>query len=97
MGQQLFAFWCYDRFPYVLGAPFTSMDSKGYVRAEGHDGRRFLPFKILPVREGRALLASLKALGREHDEALEKIHQQYIVKRNALIRIPPRGERAEGK
>lgn len=65
----LFAFWRYDQYPYVLGAPVTKMDDEGRVYAPSYQGW-FTPIKIVPLKKGKELLDALK----NHDHGLE--HQR---------------------
>jgi hypothetical protein len=55
----LFAFWRYDLYPYVLGAPITAMDNDGKVYVPSYQGW-VVPFKLMPLKKGRDLLDALK-------------------------------------
>ena len=55
----LFAFWRYDQYPYVLGAPVTKMDDEGRVYVPDYQGW-FTPIKILPLQKGKKLLDALQ-------------------------------------
>lgn len=53
MNKELFAFWRYDLFPYVLGGKIVDVSPKGLVAIEGYGyGSWFRTFKIVPFEEG---------------------------------------------
>lgn len=55
----LFAFWRYDQYPYVLGAPVTKMDDEGRVYTPAYQGW-VTPIKLVPLKKGKALLDALQ-------------------------------------
>lgn len=82
----LFAFWTYDSFPYVLGAPIDEMDEEGRVQAPIFGkGYWFRPIKIVPVAEGEKLLAKLELLTEEEREARNNLRQEFLSKVNTLV------------
>jgi hypothetical protein len=64
----LFAFWRYDLYPYVLGAPITRMDDNGNAFAPSYQAW-FHPIKIMPLEAGKALGARLEQMRAEHRAA----------------------------
>jgi hypothetical protein len=67
MNQELFAFWRYDTFPYVLGGTVTKMLPSGRVETvEYGPGHSFMPIKILPRADGAALWQKLENLRSEY-------------------------------
>lgn len=73
---KLYAFWRYDRFPFVLGGEVLGIDDEGFVHVRGYDGMRFRPLKIVTAAAGERINESLESLRaaeakarREHDTA----------------------------
>ena len=58
----VFAFWRYDRYPYVLGAEIEAIDGHGNVRPVDYGGHWFRAFKLLSVQAGKKLQARLQKL-----------------------------------
>lgn len=89
--DQLFAFWRYDLFPYVLGGRITKMREGGAVETEEYGRvRTFVPFKILNLEEGKRVLAELENLRNQHDRAMEKLKAEFLVRREAILQVPPK-------
>lgn len=76
----LFAFWRYDQYPYVLGAPITKMDDDGKVYAPNYQGW-FTPIKLMPLKKGKELLDALKGqpdgLEAQRRRALEEFDKRW--------------------
>src|SRR5215208_5186423 len=69
----LYAFWRYDSFPFVLGGPVTRMDEEGRVETENYGaGNWFTPARLLPRAAGEKLHGELKLLEAQHGEARKK-------------------------
>ena len=84
--KDLFAFWRYDFFPYVLGGPVDAMDEKGNVQTTNYGyGRWFRPIKLVPLVAGKELLAKLEVLRTEHLEAKRKLDEEWRAKIAALM------------
>lgn len=51
MNQELFAFWKWDSFPYVLGAKILDIKEDGRVLVEGYSSYLFRPIlkKLLAI------------------------------------------------
>lgn len=75
----LFAFWRYDQYPFVLGAPVTEMDDEGKVYVPNYQGW-VKPLKLMPLKKGKELLEALKGaegLERQRKAALEKFEDHW--------------------
>lgn len=84
--KNLFAFWTYSSFPYVLGAPIDEMDEEGRVQAPSFGtGYWFRPIKIVPVAKGEKLMAQLEQLGEEEREAQSVLRQEFLGKVKELV------------
>jgi hypothetical protein len=95
-----FAFWGYDRFPYVLGDRIRNIGEPR--RATEHDepyhrrgtvlqtvyteryGYGFLPRHICPSDKGRAVFTELEQLGVEYQRAQSKLQHEYMSKALAI-------------
>ena len=67
----LFAFWRYDRFPYVLGSkchPPTNMHGVEMVYVPSYGGY-FEPIKLMSIESGEALNDKLNSLKSEKLQA----------------------------
>lgn len=85
--NQLFAFWKYDMFPYVLGAEINGFcehdyPGKDHVNINGH---YYLPIKIVPSKLGHQIRVELAELEIEREQALCKVQSDYRKKLNALF------------
>lgn len=74
----LFAFWPYDSFPYVLGGTVTKITDKGAVETiEYGPGRYFRATKILPLAAGKKLKETLDRLTKVRNSALKKFNDEW--------------------
>lgn len=81
-----FAFWSYDRFPYVLGAPGTLRDD-GWFEPDGYDGFKFRPVRIYDdVADGRAAHQKLEALAAERAMLLDTLEKGF---KERLLSLTP--------
>lgn len=88
MNKELYAFWKYDQFPFVLGGQITNMRSDGAVETVGYGkGYWFTPVKILPLEEGRKMAMRLKQLQIQRDVELDVVYAKFLDKRNEIIRL----------
>ncbi len=83
--KDLFAFWKYDLFPYVLGGPIGEIDDKGFVFATTYR-LWFKPIKILPLQAGIDLWSELEKLKRNYKATLEDIKEEC---KEELLKIMP--------
>ena len=75
--QKLYAFWRYDRYPFVLGGPIMKIGDGGEVYPEGYEGCRFKPIKILPLDAGVRLHQQIRALADRYNVELEKMQASW--------------------
>ena len=69
--MNLFAFWSYGSYPYVLGGTVTRMREDGYVETKEYGpGAWFKPVKLLPLDAGKELNAKLRALDANYTKSL---------------------------
>lgn len=81
MKQELYAFWPYDRFPFIVGGTVIQMNDKGYVETiEYGRGHWFKPCKLLPLEVGKNLHAQLKKLTDYHGDAIEEFNSLWLKK-----------------
>jgi hypothetical protein len=78
----LFAFWDYDTFPYVLGAPVLEMNANGAVRPRGYGGYWFRPIRLVSLSVGQKVWATLEKLRAERRAAEKALNEQW--RRKAL-------------
>jgi len=72
----VFAFWKYDCFPYILGAKIKYLYSDGMIEPEGYPGFKFYPIAFFPPSEGETILKLVKKLEKEYKlekELLKKL------------------------
>lgn len=83
---ELYAFWRYDQFPFVLGGPVTRMDEDGRVETENYGtGNWFTPSKLLPRATGEKLHGELKLLEAQYREAEKLFRAQWNSMAKALF------------
>ena len=86
MNKPLFAFWKYDKFPYVLGGTVTKMRNDGYVETvEFGVGYAFKPVKILPLEAGKQLLMQLNQLECDRETAVATVNKKFNDKLKSII------------
>lgn len=83
---QLYAFWRYDRFPYVLGGEIVRWREDGAVETKGFGpGQWFHPIKILPVEAGKKLRAELEALEEKQRKEMKAVYDRMDVELAVLF------------
>lgn len=89
--QKQFAFWKYDLFPFLLGGEVTKMREDGKVETKEY-GRNtyFVPVKILPLKDGKAINERLRELEREYKRSLEAVRSDFMAQRNKIIKVEGR-------
>jgi hypothetical protein len=86
MNKTLFAFWKYDQFPFVLGGTVEDINEEGLVQTKEYGkGFWFNPVKMLPLKEGKELLAKLNNLDYERRKAMKVMDKQFDKKVKDLI------------
>lgn len=85
MMKDLFGFWKYDGFPYILGGTIIEMNSSGYIQTKEYGpGHWFNPIKILPLKEGKELLNKLEELEYEYRNKNKELLETYKEKANLI-------------
>jgi hypothetical protein len=74
---ELFAFWRYDRYPYVLGAVVTGVHDDGSISAAGYQTMRFKPLLLLPLVAGQSLKKKLAGLEQEREKAAQAFAKEW--------------------
>jgi hypothetical protein len=82
----LFAFWRYDLFPYVLGAQVIEMRADGWVSTKGYGHYWFKPTKLLPLVEGKKLWERLLEL---QTNQRQKLHEFQLAHLHHLEEVAP--------
>lgn len=90
--NDLFAFWPYDRFPFILGGKVDhfgegsigSLIDHRHVYIESYRG--YLKyFHLLPLKVGKEAKQKLEDLQGEYLKAQEVLSSQFMVKRKTLL------------
>lgn len=77
----LYAFWEYSEFPYILAGPVSKLHENGDVETANYGpGFRFKPVKLLPREAGAQLHGALKTLEKAHEAAQKKFHSEWKAK-----------------
>ena len=84
MNKNLFAFWKYDTFPYVLGGEISDINEKGLVYVDSYQGW-FKPILILPLDEGVRRNIKLNAIAKEYEEESKILLAKGIDKVKTLL------------
>lgn len=87
--QRLWAFWRYDTFPYMLGAPVKEVLEDGWVTVEGYTGMKFRPIKLLPLKQGEKQWAKVSDLRSAHQETVRKLKREFNAKVQEVVGFDP--------
>lgn len=68
------AFWSYDRFPYVLSGQIKEVRKDGVVFCTTYDGMGFRPFHTERGEEGMFMHNALQRLEAKMNEAKRNVH-----------------------
>ncbi len=78
--SNLYAFWKYDQFPYLLGGKVTRINDIGKVETEEFGKNYwFSPIKFLPEDSAKKLLLKLKELEEKRRQDMEKLYKKFNV------------------
>ena len=88
--SDLFAFWPYDTFPFMLGARVVEMREDGRVVAEGYTGLVFTPFKLMPREAGEKLWKQVETMRVDHRKAVSAVHAEWHAKLRDLVPFLPK-------
>lgn len=82
----LYAFWNYDFFPFLLGAPINTEDMRddGRVAPPSYGGYLFRPVKVTTFEHGKKIEKELNALKAEKDKAMMEIDTRFKQLLNTL-------------
>lgn len=83
--SNLFAFWSYGSFPFVLGGPVVAMNADGRVLLATYGGRIVRPCHLTTKKAGAAMLAELEKLCAEHDKAEKTFRNEWRAKVAELL------------
>lgn len=73
-----FAIWKYDLFPFVKGGTITKVHPDGSVEvAEYGAGYRFTPQFVMPLPQGKRMLADLDRLTADYRTDLQELNSDY--------------------
>ena len=87
----LFAFWEYDTYPYMLGGKASKMNDKGYVYVDSYQSW-FNPFKLMPVAVGKKLYAEVENLRASYREADIQLKKEYVDKLFGVVPYHPKNK-----
>lgn len=85
---ELYAFWRYDQFPYVLHGNVVDLRRDGCVRVEGYLTTAFYPLLLLPKEEGQKLGREINKLRAEHRAAREEFEKEWRVRLRTITPYP---------
>ena len=88
MNIELFAFWNYDSFPYLLGAEVDRMDGNT-VYPKGYGGHAFKAAFFLPVEYGESLKKELKALECEKRARQTELNEEFKERLDKILLTYP--------
>lgn len=76
-----YAFWRYDKFPYVLGGIVTKLLPTGNVEVEGFGTNTtgFKPIMVIPQERGRIIAKNLERLKASRDQQIADIEQNCLI------------------
>lgn len=74
----LYGFWKYDQFPYILGDQITRITSTGRIETVNYGkGSTFLPIVIVPLDTGIRVQKVLDSYYEEYRMDLEALKKKY--------------------
>jgi len=82
--MNLYAFWEYDQFPYVLGSPVREFLDNGMVKVTGFGGSTFRPILVVPLDEGERIQAKLQSLRDEYRAAQQEFEASWAKRTQGL-------------
>jgi hypothetical protein len=89
----LFAFWEYDLYPYMLGGVASSMNDEGYVYIKSYQSW-FNPFKLVPIDIGKILYVQVEGLREEYRIVEAELKKEYT---DRLLNLIPSHPKAKAK
>lgn len=84
--KELFAFWRYDSFPYVLGGHVTKMSESGLVETKEYGRQQwFRPIILLPKNTGEKIQSELRKLRDEKYKADAECCRKFLEKATKIL------------
>lgn len=80
----LYVFWKYDLFPYVLGSAATKMKDDGRVYVPNYQGW-VRPVKIVPIEEGERISKQIQGIEKERKEEEIKFQKKWDEKISIVL------------
>lgn len=84
--MELYAFWKYDLYPYILGGEIVSQGKDDGFYIKGYGNYQMIPNKIVSLKKGREFHKKLETLTRERKTKLDDIRREYESKRLELLK-----------
>lgn len=81
MTEKIWAFWEYDRYPYLLSGPVKRITDEGYATVDNYGGATFRHNFVLNAKQGKSLqfeLDVLEAKFSKEKEELTKIYKEKL-------------------
>jgi hypothetical protein len=75
--RNMYAFWKYSGFPYVLGGPVLSMNNEGLVQVTNYGGAIFRPVYLTTLKNGQALQEKIVELEKARSIAEKEFHDSW--------------------
>lgn len=82
--SNMFAFWKYDRYPFLLGGEYTKVDTAGAVYVPSFQSWR-KPELVLDAERGAQLRETLKTLERQYKEESERLLVNFKLRKDIEI------------
>lgn len=82
--MNLYAFWKYDLFPYVLGGEVTEFQGEK-VKVKGYDNYLFKPIKVVDLATGKKMKAEIEQARQEYEKTLNKAKGEFTEKIKMIL------------
>lgn len=86
-----YAFWAYDKFPYVIGGEVTEFLESPHrirVRVKGYGNSDIYPFRIIIGKLGAEIIDKLKDLTSRRNSEMTALQERYGKELKAILDIP---------
>ena len=85
MTDEIYVFWDYDQFPYLLGSKLIKIVELGYVITEKYPGMSFKPKFFLNENQGKELVELLEKLDNRKWIEKRKLDKLFEEELNILL------------
>lgn len=85
MEQRLYAFWEYDKFPFLRGGEVEAFTMHGRVRVAKYPGFDLKPVLILPYQEGLIRQEILNELEAKYEKEQKELHDKCLSELHAVF------------